>query len=133
MCQAPVPLIDTLQSLRRGVALDLLSPTEAKSQVQIAVVGLRKEVVFQQALADLIAAYQPVLTGIDESIASARAREGERRGPHGRTADELEQKRRATSTSSTRRPIASASLSACADGPRRAAPAGPFPLRRDRR
>lgn len=94
MCQAPVPLIDTLQSLRRGVALDLLSPAEARSQVQIAVVGLRKEVVFQQALADLIAAYQPVLTGIDESIAWL---ERERASVEARTdwtADELEQKRR---------------------------------------
>lgn len=94
MCQAPVPLIDTLQSLRRGVALDLLSPAEAKSQVQIAVVGLRKEVVFQQALADLIAAYQPVLTGIDESIAWL---ERERASVEARTdwtTDELEQKRR---------------------------------------
>ena len=93
MCQAPAPLIDTLQSLRRGVALDLLSPAEAKTQVQIAVVGLRKEVVIQQALADLIAAYQPVLTGIDESIAWL---ERERASVEARTdwtADGLEQKR----------------------------------------
>ena len=93
MCQAPVPLIDTLQSLRRGVALDLLSPAEAKSQVQIAVVGLRKEAVIQQALADLITAYQPVLTEIGESIAWL---ERERTGVEARTdwtADELERKR----------------------------------------
>ena len=93
MCQAPVPLIDTLQSLRRGVTLDLLSPAEAKTQVQIAVVGLRKEVVIQQALADLIAAYQPVLIGLDESTAWL---ERERAGVQARadwTADELEQRR----------------------------------------
>ena len=93
MCQAPVPLIDTLQSLRRGVALDLLSPAEAKSQVQIAVVGLRKEVVIQQALADLIAAYQPVLTGIDESIAWLERERTDVEARTDWTADELERKR----------------------------------------
>jgi hypothetical protein len=68
--QMPTTLIATLQGLRRGLALDLLTPMDARAQLRIALIGARKDELLQEKLAELIAAYRPVLSALEDSIHS---------------------------------------------------------------
>lgn len=68
--QMPTTLIATLQGLRRGLALDLLTPMDARAQLRIALIGARKDELLQEKLAELIAAYRPVISVLEDSIRS---------------------------------------------------------------
>ena len=68
--QMPTTLIATLHGLRRGLALDLLPSADAKAQLRIALIGARKDELLQEKLAELIAAYRPVLSALEDSIHS---------------------------------------------------------------
>lgn len=93
VCQMPTTLIVTLQGLRRGLALDLLSISDAKAQLQIALVGVRRDELLQEKLAELISCYQPSLSALDESIRWLAQQKAEVTAQPGWTPEAIEAKR----------------------------------------
>lgn len=94
----PTTLIATLQGLRRGLALDLLPPTDAKAQLRIALIGVRKDALLQEKLAELIAAYRPVISALEDSIQSLERQREDLASRTDWSAEEIELKRKACST-----------------------------------